>query len=193
MKAYELRGKLIEKIQQVVLWSAQRFFGLELRKHNRHFGTASDDILFNSAIENYITPLETNGLPIRKTDTSNEYTVNYLYNPFALLVRGYKAAMCSYDPWCKVVTIFVDDFFMELEPVVQDFIIEHEIGHVVMNHYCMSALGRDINQELEADKYALGVVGKDNACASLASLHCLVKNKKSRKELVERIERLEVI
>lgn len=193
MKAYELKGKLTEKIQQVALWSAQRFYGLELRKYNRHFGTTSDDILFNSAIENYITPLETNGLPIRKTNTSNEYTVNYLYNPFALLLRGYKAAMCSYDPWCKVVTIFVDDFFIGLEPVVQDFIIEHEIGHVVMSHYCMSALDRDINQEFEADNYALGVVGKDNAYASLTSLCRLVKNRKSRKEINKRIERLEVI
>lgn len=88
-----------------------------------------------------------------------------------------------------IYAIVVDDLFYKLSNVSQEFIIYHEIGHVVHNH--MDGLDEKdymskrrnttkyASMEIEADNYAAKHVGYRNAYHALVEMYELIRIWKS--------------
>ena len=94
--------------------------------------------------------------------------------------------------------ITCDSNFLELDENTRNFLIYHEVGHVIHNHTNMNtkqakyniikrSLGILPKMEIQADCYAASVIGKDAAKLALRSL---ISNKKlifvSRFEMFKR-------
>ena len=76
----------------------------------------------------------------------------------------------------NIPIIYVDDFFMMLPSFVQEFILSHEYSHIRCGHNTMVKTGFSYNtkrlfklpeEELNADKLAIELVGKEVAIESL--------------------------
>lgn len=91
--------------------------------------------------------------------------------------------------------IAVDDHFDKVSSATQQFLIQHEIGHIICKHVAkysylnqlyrlaMSLISVD-EKELEADNYAADTVGINNAIRALEELYSYRRNK----EIAKRIE-----
>lgn len=67
--------------------------------------------------------------------------------------------------------IVIDGEFEELTESTQQFVLLHEIGHI--NYHLDKAeieKTRDINDEFEADEYAVKIIGKENSIKALEEL-----------------------
>ena len=86
--------------------------------------------------------------------------------------------------------ILVDDLFLNLSDSLREFIIAHEIGHIVLEHFADNK--RDINQELAADEFAAEHVSID--AVHQMTLHMLnifpSESSKSIFEFEQRIKKL---
>ena len=69
-----------------------------------------------------------------------------------VISRGWSIAGCLTDT-VNQIAIFVDDDYMHMSTDTQEFIIYHELGHIVHNHNIKLSM-EHINQEYEADMYA---------------------------------------
>lgn len=96
----------------------------------------------------------------------------------------------------EVPCIIYDDRFMLLNEESRNFVIYHELGHFQLQRDILleGLVGRKIEFEYEADKYAADVVGKDIALQALKDIKELIyvssfgKEKKGIDELNRRIE-----
>lgn len=105
--------------------------------------------------------------------------------------------------------IVVDDNFLELPDVQKTFLIYHELGHREYGHTnkmktpwatrralkkrikCIKK-GRVIQDELDADAYAVKNIGKEAGIAALTSLLDVINESElSNKELLLRIQQIE--
>lgn len=67
--------------------------------------------------------------------------------------------------------IVIDGEFEELTESTQQFVLLHEMGHI--NYHLDKAeieKTRDINDEFEADEYAVKIIGKENSIKALEEL-----------------------
>lgn len=105
--------------------------------------------------------------------TKNSNKILVVLNDDAVKAYGLQFAMFTHF---YVGTIFspiiiVDNNFMDLEDDVQDFIIQHEIGHMVNGDISddpSEAYKRNIMHELEADNYAVKVAIDETDSTSIA-------------------------
>lgn len=84
--------------------------------------------------------------------------------------------------------IFVDNVFMDLSPETQQFIIEHEIGHIMHRHKTELKQrqwdmfwGKVHQHEIEADQYAAHMVGKEAAIRALKELYKITYNRELKR------------
>ena len=171
-----------------------------MRKHKHTEITKEQgEALLEEALTNTTTPYMTKGIAVRKPFTVSindiDCTVYTLLNPYAVMLHGYKCAVCVTDTVNQIV-ILVDDHYMKLTENARDFVQWHELGHIELKHVFTkrSALKRLFNilkgitedNEIMADKYALSKTGnKSRAFAALMELSYTC-NGLARKELRRR-------
>lgn len=82
----------------------------------------------------------------------------------------------------KVDCVFVDDNYNKIPDYARNFFLYHEIGHIKNNHcntikkankYALSRIFKLKEEEIEADKYAMSVVGKED---SIKTFDFLINN-----------------
>ena len=91
--------------------------------------------------------------------------------------------MLTPDATGKLGMIIKDQFFDELPKFVQDFMIQHEIGHFKNKHHLrgdknkipniIRTFGMTNKMEIKADEYAVRKVGREK---SIAALQWMCKN-----------------
>ena len=131
---------------------------------------------------------------------------NVFYNPAFLFFNNMKIAMCYAQTSHELAKagqtlywIFVDHKFVKkFDKLEQEFIIQHEVGHMndvvyngMANDRTFSVLQAELNPaEAAADLYAAKVVGRDVAISTLRKMKLFVK-KGAIHELDLRIAALE--
>ena len=90
--------------------------------------------------------------------------------------------------------IYTDSHFNKLSKETKLAIMNHETGHIELDHY-KDTFKRDSNLEIEADKYMVSKVGKDQALNALKEIKEYTINNLGfySKELVKRIEAIEAM
>ena len=114
-----------------------------------------DSALCDSVLTNVYNPVFTQGIPVHnRIVTVNNIACRLIviYNPYMVISRGWAIAGCMTDTVNQIV-IFVDDDYMHMTKDTQEFIIYHELGHIVCNHSTRLHM-RHIDHEYEADTYA---------------------------------------
>ena len=125
-----------------------------LRKKKRWNNTL-DNALCDSVLSNVYNPVFTQGIQVdNRIVIVNSITCRLvvIYNPYMVISRGWAIAGCMTDTVNQIV-IFVDDDYMHMSTDTKEFIIYHELGHIVCNH-CTKLDMRHVDQEYEADTYA---------------------------------------
>lgn len=86
--------------------------------------------------------------------------------------------------------IYVDDAFIELSPETQQFVIEHERGHMVMKHKSdlkkrrwATLTGKVYMDEIEADAYAVFVIGKEAVLNGLKELYEITHDREIKRRI----------
>lgn len=182
--------------------SLSKVFKAQLDLMRRHKYTEvtkeQSEALLEEALMNMGTPYMTKGIAVKDpfiVPINNiECTVYTLFNPYAVMLHGYKCATCVTDTVNQIV-ILVDDSYMKLTKGARDFVQWHELGHIEQNHVFnkRSPLKRLINilrgitedNEINADKYALSMMGNYKSFSALMELSFLCRGL-ARKELRRR-------
>lgn len=133
--------------------------------------------------EDFITHTEiVNGTYMgeRKTWNVNGINVIGVYSPVTVATSKALYASANYDAYGNVVMVY-DKNFAELSEDEQYAIACHEAGHI---HYKHDWRVRKLENELQADAYAVAIVGRDTM---LSTLNKILSRKRRDKELVARI------
>ena len=133
--------------------------------------------------EDFITHTEiVNGTYMgeRKTWNVNGVSVIGVYSPITVAVANSLYASANYDAYGNVVMVY-DKNFAELTEEEQYAIACHEAGHLYYKHDWRV---RKLENELQADAYAVAIVGKSTM---LSTLNKILARKRRDKELVARI------
>ena len=102
----------------------------------------------------------------------------YLNNDF---VKGNGFMFSAVFKGSSNYIIAVDNEFLTLSKRTQEYILQHEIGHIINGHLNLTEISYDarmndllnnkvLNIELEADMYACKVIGLDNFIGSINEL-----------------------
>lgn len=116
----------------------------------------------------------------RKTWNVNGVSVIGVYSPVTVAVAKAMYASANYDAHGNVVMVY-DKNFAELSEDEQYAIACHEAGHIYYKHDWRV---RKLENELQADAYAVTIVGRDTM---LSTLNKILARKRRDKELVARI------
>lgn len=116
----------------------------------------------------------------RKTWNVNGVNVIGVYSPVTVATSKALYASANYDAYGNVIMVY-DKNFAELSEDEQYAIACHEAGHI---HYKHDWRVRKLENELQADAYAVAIVGRDTM---LSTLNKILSRKKRDKELVARI------
>ena len=116
----------------------------------------------------------------RKTWNVNGINVIGVYSPVTVATSKALYASANYDAYGNVIMVY-DKNFAELDKGEQYAIACHEAGHM---HYKHDYRVRKLENELQADAYAVSVVGRDTM---LSTLNKILSRKRRDKELVARI------
>jgi Zn-dependent protease with chaperone function len=133
--------------------------------------------------EDFITHTEiVNGTYMgeRKTWNVNGVSVIGVYSPITVAVANSLYASANYDAYGNVVMVY-DKNFAELTEEEQYAVACHEAGHLYYKHDWRV---RKLENELQADAYAVAIVGKSTM---LSTLNKILARKRRDKELVARI------
>lgn len=133
--------------------------------------------------EDFITHTEiVNGTYMgeRKTWNVNGVNVIGVYSPVTVATSKALYASANYDAYGNVVMVY-DKNFAELSEDEQYAIVCHEAGHI---HYKHDWRVRKLENELQADAYAVAIVGRDTM---LSTLNKILSRKRRDKELIARI------
>lgn len=116
----------------------------------------------------------------RKTWNVNGVSVIGVYSPVTVATSKALYASANYDAYGNVIMVY-DKNFAELSEDEQYAIACHEAGHI---HYKHDWRVRKLENELQADAYAVAIVGRDTM---LSTLNKILARKKRDKELIARI------
>lgn len=116
----------------------------------------------------------------RKTWNVNGVNVIGVYSPVTVATSKALYASANHDAYGNVVMVY-DKNFAELSEDEQYAIACHEAGHI---HYKHDWRVRKLENELQADAYAVAIVGRDTM---LSTLNKILSRKKGDKELIARI------
>lgn len=116
----------------------------------------------------------------RKTWNVNGVSVIGVYSPITVAVSNSLYASANHDAYGNVIMVY-DKNFAELSEEEQYAIVCHEAGHM---HYKHDWRVRKLENELQADAYAVAIVGRDTM---LSTLNKILSRKKGDKELIARI------
>jgi Zn-dependent protease with chaperone function len=116
----------------------------------------------------------------RKTWNVNGVNVIGVYSPVTVATSKALYASANYDAYGNVVMVY-DKNFAQLSEDEQYAIACHEAGHI---HYKHDWRVRKLENELQADAYAVSIVGRDTM---LSTLNKILSRKRRDKELVARI------
>jgi Zn-dependent protease with chaperone function len=116
----------------------------------------------------------------RKTWNVNGVNVIGVYSPVTVATSKALYASANYDAYGNVVMVY-DKNFAQLSEDEQYAIACHEAGHI---HYKHDWRVRKLENELQADAYAVSIVGRETM---LSTLNKILSRKKRDKELVARI------
>ena len=122
-------------------------------------------------------------------------TIFVVHDEASLIVKNLRIAAAG--NLGEAFAIIVDDNFMELSQPTKEFIIQHEIGHLVNSHvYTMKKFikrnmsSKVSDDEREADEYSCLKVGKENTISALKEILRIEGIRK--KEIVRRIKLIEL-
>ena len=149
-----------------------------------------DTTLCDSVLANVHNPVFTQGIPVHnRIVTVNNITCKLIviYNPYMVISRGWAIAGCMTDTVNQIV-VFVDDDYMHMSKNTQEFIIYHELGHIVCNYSTRLLSMRHINQEYEADMYA--IQHSNHGIDALVEVSTYIITRKAKKEINLRIKHL---
>ena len=169
------------------------------RKYKSPYGHHLENELCEQAVLNYNYPVNTKGVILREAypmEVSGvACTVETLYNPYALMLKGLGIASSVTDTVSKIV-ILVDDTYMLLSKNAREFVKWHELGHIECRHSATATTSLDRmmksykgsvdRREIEADSYAASVMGRDRAYAALREMAHFYKKGLAYKELKRR-------
>lgn len=116
----------------------------------------------------------------RKTWNVNGVNVIGVYSPVTVATSKALYASANYDAYGNVVMVY-DKNFAELSEDEQYAIVCHEAGHM---HYKHDWRVRKLENELQADAYAVAIVGRETM---LSTLNKILSRKRRDKELIARI------
>lgn len=116
----------------------------------------------------------------RKTWNVNGVSVIGVYSPVTVATSKALYASANYDAYGNVIMVY-DKNFAELSEDEQYAIVCHEAGHM---HYKHDWRVRKLENELQADAYAVAIVGRDTM---LSTLNKILSRKRRDKELIARI------
>lgn len=116
----------------------------------------------------------------RKTWNVNGVHVIGVYSPVTVATSKALYASANYDAYGNVIMVY-DKNFAELSEDEQYAIVCHEAGHM---HYKHDWRVRKLENELQADAYAVAIVGRETM---LSTLNKILSRKRRDKELVARI------
>lgn len=116
----------------------------------------------------------------RKTWNVNGVSVIGVYSPVTVATSKALYASANYDAYGNVIMVY-DKNFAELSEDEQYAIVCHEAGHI---HYKHDWRVRKLENELQADAYAVAIVGRETM---LSTLNKILSRKRRDKELIARI------
>ena len=119
----------------------------------------------------------------RKTWNVNGVNVIGVYSPITVATCHSMYAAANYDAYDNVVMVY-DKNFAELTEDEQYAIACHEAGHLYYKHDWRV---RKLENELQADAYAVAIVGRNTMLSTLNKILARKTRKRRDKELVARI------
>ena len=121
------------------------------------------------------------------------YATNSVFACVELMFTGFNSNLeMEYKP-----LITTDHLFNKLSGLSQEFVLQHELGHVKLGHFKQENKGRELRKELEADGYAAYQVGKVPAIIALQEMLSIIpdtaNNKGCREEIELRIKSIKAL
>jgi Zn-dependent peptidase ImmA (M78 family) len=124
---------------------------------------------------------------------------HFEFEGYEVSILRYSNCLCSVN---DIDVIKVNNDFMQLDENTQRFILYHELGHIHYKHNketieenemskrkrkMYRRFGLVVKQEIQADLYAVKMIGKANAIKAINETYKLLKDKelKTRKLLVK--------
>lgn len=149
-------------------------FGIELVREMNAVGAKKEDFITHREIVNGTYMGE------RKTWNVNGVSVIGVYSPITVSIANSLYASANYDAYGNVVMVY-DKNFAELTEEEQYAVACHEAGHLYYKH---DGRVRKLENELQADAYAVAIVGKKTMISTLKKI---LARKRKDEELVARI------
>ena len=124
--------------------------------------------------------------------TENEYDILLAIDPMVLSITGLAVAAGGvlHYPEKQVTSIIVDDNYLSMSENGKRFTIAHELGHIVcqIEKFRSGSYVRDINDEFEADEYALEQVGLEVALEGLNEIRSILEDNFVPEENINEID-----
>jgi len=138
--------------------------------------------LMNSLEERYHKDITDNTIE----NTENEFNILLAIDPITIACSGLSIAaggVLHFENE-KVPAIMVDHIYLNMNKSDKSFIIAHELGHLVCQLDKFKATGytRNIEDEFEADEYALRQVGFKTTIKALINVTGILANNYASKE-----------
>ena len=125
-------------------------------------------------------------------NTENKYNILIAIDPITIACQGLAVAaggMLHFEHE-KIATILVDNNYLNMPGICKRFIIAHELGHLVCQLEKFKTLGytRSIEDEFEADEYALEQVGLEASIEGLNAIKEILIDMYAADECIEEID-----
>jgi Zn-dependent peptidase ImmA (M78 family) len=110
----------------------------------------------------------------------NNIKIRIFDEPLVLKASGFVFAACIIVN-DKTLDVYIDENYKKCSTNAKEFILYHEVGHLVNKNLNSSPMKRSFlglftvdKAELEADKYAADNIGIDNVIAALKELYTMI-------------------
>lgn len=132
-------------------------------------------------------------------NTENKYNIMIAIDPITIACSGLAIAaggVLNFENGEQVATILLDETYLGMDEEHKRFVIAHELGHLVcqIEKFKAGNYVRNIEDEFEADEYAMEQVGLEVAIETLNEIKSILKEmctpEECLNEIDERIENL---
>lgn len=125
-------------------------------------------------------------------NTENEYNILLAIDPITIACYGLSVAaggVLNFED-AQVTTILVDNNYLNMSKIGKRFTIAHELGHIVhqIEKFKNGNYVRNIEDEFEADEYAVKQVGLETALEGLNEIRKILEDNFVPDECINEID-----
>ena len=114
-------------------------------------------------------------------NTENEYNITLAVDPITMMMSGLGGVavggVLHYENGDMINVILVDGTYLHMSETGKQFVIGHELGHLVcqIEKFRRKDNSRTLHDECEADEYAMKQIGLIKSISGLLELRRIVK------------------